>query len=73
MPNTDNTYTCEACGGIFPKGWSDEEANAEALETFGIEADDPEAALVCDDCYMAMGFRGANETWEEWSERILSS
>jgi hypothetical protein len=25
-------YTCEACGGTFAKGWSDEEARFDAQE-----------------------------------------
>lgn len=49
-----NTYTCEACGGTFDKGWSDEEAEAELKTTFGVDKQD--CGLVCDDCYKAMGF-----------------
>ena len=47
------TFTCASCGGTFSKGWSDEEAAAEAKGLFpGIDASDPaEAGVVCDDCY----------------------
>ncbi len=27
-----NEYQCEGCGGVFEKGWSDEEAKAEMKE-----------------------------------------
>lgn len=50
-----NQYQCEACGGIFNKGWSDEEAAAELSATFpGFTPD--ESGIVCDGCYKAMGF-----------------
>jgi len=60
------TFTCESCGRTFPKGWSDEEAAAEAEELFpGINPDDPaEAGTVCDDCFhriMARARAGAPE------------
>jgi hypothetical protein len=47
------TFTCASCGDTHEKGWSDEEAAAEAEELFpGMDADDPaEAAVVCDACY----------------------
>jgi DNA-directed RNA polymerase subunit RPC12/RpoP len=47
------TFTCENCGKTFPKGWTDEEAAAEAEELFpGLDASDPaEAGVVCDECY----------------------
>jgi hypothetical protein len=42
-------FTCENCGGTFEKGWSDEEARAEAIGTFGAMPAEP--AQVCDECY----------------------
>ena len=53
MPAVSDTFTCENCHGTFPKGWSDEEAAAEAEELFpGINPGDPaEAGMVCDKCY----------------------
>ena len=44
------TYTCSHCRGTFEPAWSDEEAKAEAAETF---PDVPleECAIVCDECY----------------------
>lgn len=47
------TFTCAACGGTFPKAWSEAEAEAEAVAVWGVEdamtADG--MAIVCDDCY----------------------
>jgi DNA-directed RNA polymerase subunit RPC12/RpoP len=55
--NTEK-YTCAACGGIFEKGWSDEEALKEYEETsfktkppVGVHTD-----LVCDVCYEKLMF-----------------
>lgn len=46
----DNEYECAMCGGVFEKGWTDEEAAKELSEVFiGYTPDDSE--LVCDDCY----------------------
>ena len=43
-------YRCALCQEVFTKGWSDEEAKAEAEENFpGLAEGD--ACLVCDDCY----------------------
>ena len=42
------TYTCEACGGSFVDGWTEEEAIAEAVE-LGMDLDN--SARVCDDCF----------------------
>lgn len=48
----NNEYRCEACGGVFIKGWSDEEAEEEYVTSF----DDQDRAMVCADCYkMIMG------------------
>jgi hypothetical protein len=46
----DNEYKCAMCGGVFEKGWSDEEAKDELSGVFpGIDTSDCD--LVCDDCY----------------------
>ena len=45
-----NEYKCEACGEIYEKGWTDEEAMEEADSIWGNElGDDP--AIICDDCF----------------------
>lgn len=67
MPNTESSapleesepfdpkkqYRCDACGGVFDFGWSDEEAKAEQ-EANGWSGID--CGIVCDDCFKAMGF-----------------
>ena len=48
----DNEFKCAMCGGIFEKGWTDEEAMKECKENFGekmASAEDYE--VVCNDCY----------------------
>jgi hypothetical protein len=54
------TYECAACGGVFEKGWSDEEAEDEVAATFPGHAM-TECALVCDDCYRQMGYGDADQ------------
>lgn len=47
-----NEYRCEMCGGIFEKGWTDEEALEEYKNIFGEEATIAnDNYVVCDDCY----------------------
>jgi len=41
-------YTCDNCGGLFTKTWSDEEAMAEA------EALEEGLGIVCDDCFQVI-------------------
>jgi hypothetical protein len=44
-----NEYQCAACGEVFPKGWSDEEAIAELGEDWpGVGVADCD--IICDDC-----------------------
>jgi len=60
MPDIQpNEYKCAACGGIFEKGWSDEEAAAEADALFSKE-ELKNAELVCDDCYNMIFANQAN-------------
>lgn len=47
---TGGTFTCDLCGGTFPKGWSDEEAAAEAEGLFS-PAELEATSVVCDDCF----------------------
>lgn len=51
MADDPKTYTCADCGGTFTEGWSDEEAQAEAVKNFGVRGDAPGMAKVCDGCY----------------------
>lgn len=50
---TGPTFTCEGCGGVFVRSWSNEEAAAETVEVFGAEALD-DVAIVCEACWQAM-------------------
>ena len=55
-------FKCQHCGGVFVKGWSDEEAEAEFAEQFPHRQDEPRGA-VCDDCYnMFVGYRTAERS-----------
>ena len=63
---SSDTFTCANCGETHEKGWSDEEATAEAQENFpGIDVSDPgEAGVVCDDCYQHIMARARAEAPE---------
>jgi hypothetical protein len=60
------TFTCASCGDTHEKGWSDEEAAAEAQQNFpGIDVTDPdEAPVVCDACYQHIMGRARAEAPE---------
>lgn len=45
-----NEYQCSMCNGVFEKGWSDEEAQAEHDRDFPGQSMET-SAVVCDDCY----------------------
>lgn len=48
LPST--MFFCDECEMTYPKGWSDEESQAELDENFpGLTKEN--AACVCDDCY----------------------
>lgn len=46
----DNEYQCAACGGVYEKGWSDQESRKESLEIWG-EIPESEQVVICDDCF----------------------
>ena len=49
---TDLKYTCDLCHETFIKGWSDEEAKAEADELWTAEEQSREGmAVICEDCF----------------------
>jgi hypothetical protein len=53
------TFTCDKCHGTFPKGWTEEEARAEAKANFGAAANGP-CGVLCDDCHREfMAWEGA--------------
>lgn len=51
MDAMSETFTCEQCGGTFPKIRSDEEAMAEARSLWTPEAMADPQAVICDDCF----------------------
>lgn len=61
-PILPNEYHCAHCGGVFTKGWSDEEAEAEYATTFSTDPHFHEPReVVCDDCY---------KEFTEWSQGV---
>jgi hypothetical protein len=59
------TFSCEYCRQTFEKTRSDDEMDAEARALFGtvhvftsLSSKDPDMAVVCDECFKAMGFDG---------------
>jgi hypothetical protein len=46
-----DTVTCARCGATFTTEWSDEDALAEARETFTSAEVDAPQELICDDCF----------------------
>jgi hypothetical protein len=46
---SDLDFTCECCGGTFPKAWTDEEAQAEAAASGFVD----DLVVICDDCFEA--------------------
>ena len=51
MTGIGESYVCERCGATFTKGWSDEEAAAEARDLFPAAHLAVGQATVCDGCY----------------------
>ena len=48
----DNEYRCDCCHKKFIRGWTEEEARKEEEKVFG--RNDPDAGIVCDECYAAI-------------------
>jgi hypothetical protein len=47
-------FECGLCHGVFEKETPDDEMWAEAKDLFGIDPDDDDAEIVCDDCFKGM-------------------
>jgi rubredoxin len=47
---TENTYKCAACGGVFEKAWSDEEAIKESTALWE-NLSEEESEVICDSCF----------------------
>ena len=61
-------YKCAKCWGIFTKGWSDEECEAEYKERFNNHQ--WESATVCDTCYKSMTREISPEDWSRMTENF---
>ena len=44
-------FVCEACGGTFESGWTEEERDKEAQGLWGVEILKEDCVRVCDDCF----------------------
>lgn len=51
----ENSFQCAVCGGVFVKGWSDEESIASAIEN-GHRPTNDDDGHVCEDCYPELLF-----------------
>src|SRR5450755_3189041 len=47
---TENEYQCAMCGGVFTKGWSEQEARAET-QSYWPDTPQEDLAVICDDCW----------------------
>jgi len=47
-------FLCEACGGIFEKGWSEEESIDELRKKFDTQPKENDVIL-CENCYKKLG------------------
>ena len=72
------TYTCAECNGTFEYGRTDEEANAEAKEFWGVDnaSTNPHMDIVCEECFQSMMkqqdaayFKSAH--WQETAQWVL--
>ena len=55
LSGTGEEYTCDNCGAVHEKTWSDEEAMAEAESLYpaeDLEAEEP--GIVCDSCFQVI-------------------
>jgi len=68
----DDEYRCEMCKQVFKKGWTDEEAAAEAEKHFG-KIPPSEAATVCDDCYEIIRPEKHPDLVAEFKKRLESA
>jgi hypothetical protein len=51
MSGEKDEFSCEMCGGTFPKAWSDEEAEAEYVRLFGGDPKKDDVAVICEVCF----------------------
>lgn len=49
-----NEFKCAICGDVFEEGRSQEDAEKEFEENFGVKMDHSNVDIVCSDCYVKM-------------------
>ena len=54
LSGTGEEYTCDNCGAVHEKTWSDEEAMAEMTATWQPHKGADDLAVICDDCFQAI-------------------
>jgi len=54
MPDAGEEFVCAVCGGKFVTDWSQEEAEQELEDQFGVQPHQVPTDIVCDDCYQIM-------------------
>lgn len=67
-PLASDEYRCSMCRGIFKKGWTDEEAEAEQEANGWGSLPPEECAVVCDDCYQQMTSQLSPEEFNQEQE-----
>jgi uncharacterized protein with PIN domain len=50
-PLKPNEFRCCECGEIFENAWSEEEAQSEVEQKFGLTFTEQNCATMCEDCY----------------------
>lgn len=60
-----NEYQCAACGNVYEKSWSDEEAQKESLEIWG-EIPESDQVVICDDCFNCRTPQETTEMGQEY-------
>jgi hypothetical protein len=53
----DNEYQCAECGGVFERGWTEEQARAEQAANGFADLPPEDTACVCEDCYQEIAKR----------------
>lgn len=68
-----NEYQCAACGGVFGKGWTDADAQAEYEANFPTLSNTP-YDVVCDDCYLQLtAWKSPQEAEAEVTDLVQNS
>lgn len=68
-----NEYKCASCQNVYTKGWTDEEANKEGKELWGVEnaTESEEMEVICDDCFNRRTPQEIKSWGDEYKSRDL--